>query len=227
MSLVERLVKRIHRIVTRPWLLHRMRELGISWYPPNYVYFDTFGPSSVVADVGCGYEAEFSRHVIDAHGLRAFGVDPTRKHALFLRELEKSSHGRFTHLPLAVSRTTGRLTFHESKQNESGSILTAHTNIRNDETTAYEVESVSLRELVRRLGTESVAFLKLDLEGAEYDLFEQVDEEDLRPFGQIFLECHHHCTDHTFRETKDLVGRVCRTGFNVFTLDQHNYLFYR
>ena len=128
-----------------------MRELGISWYPPNYVYLDTFGPSSIVADVGCGYEAEFSRHMIDVHGLRAFGVDPTRKHALFLSELERSSRGRFTHLPLAVSRTTGRLTFHESTQNESGSILTAHTNIQNDATTDYHVESVNLRELVRRL----------------------------------------------------------------------------
>src|SRR5256886_3562008 len=99
MSFVERLVKMIQRLATRPWLLHRMHELGISWYPPNYVFFDTLGPSSIVADVGCGYEAEFSRHMIDAHGLRAVGVDPTRKHALFLSELEKSSQGRFTHLP--------------------------------------------------------------------------------------------------------------------------------
>jgi FkbM family methyltransferase len=191
------------------------------------VYFDTFTEASVVADVGCGYEAEFSRHMLDQHGLRAVGVDPTRKHAPFLRELEGSSQGRFRHLPVAVSRENGVLTFHESRQNESGSLLATHTNVQRDDTNDYEVESVSLPELTRRLGGGSVDFLKLDLEGAEYDLFERVSEEDLRPFGQIFLEFHHHCTDHTVAETKEVVDRISRNGFKVFTLDRHNYLFYR
>src|SRR5215203_476629 len=170
MNLVARAYRRVRQLIRQPLLRRRMRRLGMTYYPPNYVYFDSFGPESVVADVGCGYEAEFSRHMIATHGLRAFGVDPTRKHAGSLQTLVKSSGGRFVHLPLAVTQRNGVLTFHESRQNESGSILAEHTNVRHDETVTYDVESVSLAELRRRVGGNTVDFLKLDLEGAEYDL---------------------------------------------------------
>ena len=227
MSLVARGVRRLRDAVTRPFLLREMQRRGLNFYPPNYVYRDAFGPASVVADVGCGYEAEFSRHMIATHGLRAFGVDPTRKHAAALRALVETSGGRFMHLPLAVTSANGVTTFHESRQNESGSILPEHTNVRQDETIAYEVETVSLDELRRRLGSETVDFLKLDLEGAEYDLLRDVSPEVLRPFAQVFVEFHHHCTNHTVEETRAVVRRIAEAGFRVFTLDEHNYLFYR
>lgn len=226
MNIVARIVRRLRGMVMRPFLLRRMRRLGITCYPPN-IYFDTFSESSIVADVGCGHEAEFSRHMIKEHGLRAFGIDPTKKHAPSLRELERTSRGRFTHLALAVTRENGLLTFHESRENESGSVLSAHTNVLQDHTIDYEVESVSLPELTRRLGGGTLAFVKLDLEGAEYDLLGNVSESDLVPFGQLFVEFHHHCTNHTVRETKAIVERIASKGFKVFTLDEHNYLFYR
>jgi FkbM family methyltransferase len=226
MRLLRRILRYGHRVVTRPLGVVRMRLLGIRHFPPNYVYFDRLGPGSIVVDVGCGYEAEFSRHVIDRYGVRAIGVDPTRKHEPFLKDLERRSGGRFRHVPLAVTPQAGQLLFYESTQNESGSILATHTNVQHDDTTAYTVESVSLRELGQRLGVDRIDYLKLDLEGAEYGLFDAPGEE-LRPFEQIFLECHHHCTQHTFAETKALVRRVRRAGFRVFTLDRHNFLFYR
>jgi FkbM family methyltransferase len=204
-----------------------MTRLGITFRPPNYVYFDAFTESSVVADVGCGHEAELSRLLIKEHGLRAFGVDPTRKHAPYLRELEQTTAGRFTHLPFAVTCANGPLTFHESDENESGSVLRGHANILQDRTHDYEVESVDLTHLARRLGGGNVDLLKLDLEGAEYDLLAHVSGAALQPFSQLFVEFHHHCTDHSVRETKALVARIARAGFKVFTLDAHNYLFYR
>ena len=99
--------------------------------------------------------------------------------------------------------------------------------MQNDEITSYNVESVSLSELVRRIGTTPVDFIKLDLEGAEYELLDNLSDEDINPFKQIFIEFHHHCTNHTTQETKLLVQNICSKGFKVFTLDYHNYLFYK
>lgn len=227
MSIVVRSARRVRDLVTRPFLLRRLQRQGITYYPPNYVYFDRFGADSIVLDVGCGYEAEFSRHMIQRHGLHAVGVDPTRKHASSLDALARESSGLFTHLPVAVTRASGTLTFHESRENESGSVLPEHTNVRNDSTISYEVETVDLLELTRRVGRESIDFLKLDLEGAEYDLLREVGAADVAPFAQIFVEFHHHCTDHSADETRLLVKRLAGFGFAVLTLDRHNYLFYR
>jgi len=204
-----------------------MKMLEIKFYPPNYLYFDNFNELSVIVDAGCGHEAEFSKHLIKKHNLQVFGVDPTMKHTPYLKLLEESTKGKFRHLAIAVTKKNGFITFHESSQNESGSILLEHTNMQNDEIITYNVESLNLRELVRRIGTTPIDFMKLDLEGAEYELLDEISDEDINPFKQIFVEFHHHCTRYSTQETKRLVRNICSKGFKVFTLDQHDYLFYK
>jgi FkbM family methyltransferase len=194
---------------------------------PNYVFLDRFTPSSVIIDVGCGYDAEFSRHLIEAYGLHAYGVDPTRKHAPALKALADASHGKFQHWPLAVSQEVGRLTFQESRNRESGSLLPEHTNLREDVSIAYEVESVTLGELVQRIGSKSIALAKLDLEGAEYELLKKAAPQDFAAFDQLFIEFHHHCTRYTIQDTQDIILKLKGMGFVAFTLDHHNYLFYK
>lgn len=204
-----------------------MTRKGISFFDPNYVFLDRFEESSTVIDVGCGSEAEFSLFMIHKYGLNAYGVDPTRKHAPSLKKLEEQTGGKFQHLPLAVSVENGSIMFHESSDNESGSLLLEHINIQNDETRSYEVESVSPKELLSRLGLSRVEFIKLDLEGAEYELLQGLKKEDLEPFRQIFIEFHHHCTGYTEKDTRKRVKQLAHMGFKVFSLDLHNYLFYK
>jgi FkbM family methyltransferase len=195
---------------------------------PNFVYRPDLSPDSVVIDAGCSYEADFSVCLIGRHGVRAFGVDPTRKHRGALRQLEERYPGRFAHVPCAIAATDGTLTFHESQINESGSLFSDHVNVIQDETTSYAVEAVTLRTLLKRVSVATVDIVKLDLEGAEYELLESATSDDLRPFRQLFVEFHHHAVRH-FREadTRRTVKRVADFGFRTFSVDDHNYLFYR
>jgi FkbM family methyltransferase len=227
MNIMKRIIRKLYQMIIKPLNLVKMKRLGIQFFPPNYVFFDSFNEHSVIVDVGCGHEAEFSKYMIERYNLNAFGVDPTRKHSPALKQLEGSTAGKFRHLAIAVAERDGVVTFNESRQNESGSILSDHTNVRNDDLITYDVESVSMSGLVRKVGATHVDLLKLDLEGAEYGLLEKITEEDLSPFNQIFIEFHDHCTDHTIQETEMLVQRICSKGFDVFTLDAHNYLFYK
>lgn len=205
----------------------KFRNLGLRFHKPNFIYQDFLNENSRIIDVGCGFEADLSMLMIEKYGLTAFGVDPTKKHAPFLKELEAQSKGRFHHLPYAVSKDNQTLSFFESKENESGSILNEHTNIKNDEIIMYDVESLSLKELVKKTGSTSVDLLKLDIEGAEYELLKNVSKEDVAPFKQIFIEFHHHCTDYSIKETEKIVQHLSEKNFKVFTRDNHNYLFFR
>jgi FkbM family methyltransferase len=208
--------------------LRKARREGLVFVEPNFVYRPDLSPDSVVIDAGCSYEADFSVCLIRRHGVRAFGVDPTRKHSGALRQLEEQYAGRFAHVPCAIAATDGTLTFHESRVNESGSLLSDHVNVIHDETTSYEVEAVTLSTLLKRVSVETVDILKLDLEGAEYEVFEGATPGQLRPFRQLFVEFHHHAVTH-FREadTRRIVKRVADFGFRTFSVDDHNYLFYR
>jgi FkbM family methyltransferase len=194
---------------------------------PNFIYCPALPAGSVVIDAGCSHEADSSVGLIQRHGVRAFGVDPTDKHRDALRRLEAEYPARFTHVPCAIAASDGILTFHESRANESGSLLSDHVNVIHDETTIYNVEAITLPTLPK-LGIDRVAILKLDLEGAEYALLEAVTADDLRPFSQVFVEFHHHAVSHySDADTRRVVARLAGFGFRTFSLDDHNYLFHR
>lgn len=207
--------------------LRKAKEMGITFVPPNYVFLDRFNSSSVIIDVGCGYDADFSLFMISKFGLRAIALDPTEKHAQSLRSLEAQFGGRFKHVPLAVAATDGTLRFHESLENVSGSILADHTNVINDPIRTYEVESTSMQRLLERLHLTRADYLKLDLEGAEYEVINSAGREVLSGFDQIFVEFHHHCSHYSIRDTHGAVALMAAKGFQSFTLDDHNYLFFR
>lgn len=228
MNIVQRAARRIRRTIKKHVRLRQAGRLGLVSVEPNFIYRPNLSSDSVVVDGGCSYEADFSVHMMRRHGVRAFGVDPTRKHRDALRLLEEQHAGRFTHVACAIAASDGVLTFHESRTNESGSLLDDHVNVTHDPTTSYEVEAVTLRSLLKRLGVGSVDILKLDLEGAEYALFEGMTPEQLLPFKQVFVEFHHHAVTHfSEADTRRIVASISGFGFEAFSLDDHNYLFYR
>jgi FkbM family methyltransferase len=181
-----------------------------------------------VVDVGCADDADFSQHLIARFGVTAFAVDPTRKHEPALRALEKRLRPKLIHLPLALANRAGRVPFNESVENVSGSLLAGHVNVRRDHVKSYEVEAVTLADLTLRIGYARIDLLKLDIEGAEFDLLREVAPEHLRPFAQIFVEFHHQTVaGYEFEHTLALVQRIERFGFSAFTLDDRNWLFWQ
>jgi FkbM family methyltransferase len=204
----------------------KARKLGLARFLPNYIYVRAFDASSVVIDVGCGFGAEFSRHMITKYGARAFGVDPTHRHAPALAKIEAKMAGRFTHLPLAVSAAAGTITFHESLGHESGSLLDDHLYVQHDKLRTYQVESVTLTGLRERTGFQAIDCVKLDLEGAEYELLQAATKEELAPFRQIFVEFHHDTVErYTARDTEAMAARIAGMGFRPISVDGRNYLF--
>lgn len=205
-----------------------MRKINIKFVKPNYLFIDKFNCSSTVIDVGCGYDADLSVYLIKEYNLRSFGVDPTRKHAKSLKMLSKKTKDNFQFFPLAVTAENGKLLFNESAENVSGSILQDHINVKQDTISSYEVESVTLNTLLSRLDLIKADYLKLDIEGAEYELITNIDTKILEKFDQIFIEFHHHCIDcYSVDDTKRMVEFLKKRGLKAFTLDNHNYLFYK
>ncbi len=225
---VDRVIRRNVKKFVR---LQQFKRKGIEYCPPNFI----FSPEKwkkdhvpVVIDVGCGYKAELSVMMIERYGAKVFAVDPTLKHRPALANLCDKYKSRFCHIPFAISTSDGTQTFFESKINESGSIMPDHVNIVNDETISYEVKVLTPLSLLAHVGIDSADMLKLDIEGAEYDLLENLSGNQLLPFGSIFIEFHHHAVSrYCEADTTRLVDKLCGFGLKAFSLDDHNYLFVR
>jgi FkbM family methyltransferase len=166
--------------------------------------------------------------MMDRFGATCYGVDPTRKHRAALQTLVQRNTGLFHYLPYAVAATSGTLQFSESDVNVSGSLFDDHVNIRCGSTTTYQIQSVTLRDLVSLIGVERIDFLKLDLEGAEYELVEGANIHDFMAYEQLFIEFHHHAVARfSIADTQKAVQRIVALGYQSFSLDDQNYLFYR
>jgi len=228
MSILKRIVRKIYRDMCKLIRLRQARRLGIAYVEPNFLYWPRIKPGDTVVDAGCSYEADFSLLMIERHRARCYAVDPTRKHREALAALEARYCNSLFHLPIAIGPSSSELVFHESKTNESGSLMENHTNVRLDATISYKVRVVTLPKLVEELGIDKIAILKLDIEGAEYPLLLDVNPSDLDPFDQIFVEFHHHAvSDYTIENTKEVIQRFSDMGFKSFSLDNINYLFWR
>ena len=208
------------------------RKLGVKEYKNysnSFILLERFDEDSVIIDVGCAEDADFSQTIINEYKLRCFAVDPTRKHLKALRKLEEKYGELFQYNQLAVGSRNEVIKFHESKVNQSGSLLNSHINVQKDNVEEYEVECVTLSGLFDRLGVSSgVSLLKLDIEGAEYELIESVEGEVLLKVDQIFIEFHHHAIpEYDIADTKRMVDKIEKLGFHSFTFDNHNYLFYQ
>lgn len=214
------------KIVRRIWF----RTKGIRYIAPDFIFFYTPEAQKrlTVIDVGCGSVAEFSTNMIERYDAKCIAVDPTLKHRPVLSDLAKKYGDRFIHVPFAVCASNGTLTFFQSNVNESGSIMTDHANVVRDEGTSYEVRGITPISLLDYLELDSVDILKLDIEGAEYELLENLEKNELLPFEQIFVEFHHHAVQrYTEIDTQNIVDNICRFGFENYSLDNHNYLFRR
>ncbi|OIP83923.1 MAG: hypothetical protein AUK44_03865 [Porphyromonadaceae bacterium CG2_30_38_12] len=206
----------------------KYNRLGLFGFPPNYFFLPHFNPNSVVVDVGCGFEAELSVTLIEKFGLKSFAIDPTHKHAPLLQKIEAEHVPNLTYWQYALSSENGETVFYEAEHCESGSLLTSHTNVQNDTVQAYQVKLIDLQTLIGMTKAVTIDLLKIDIEGAEYSLFNKTNLDALKHVKQLFVEFHHiSVKDYNANDTKNIVKIIENQNFNSFSYDGLNYLFYR
>jgi FkbM family methyltransferase len=99
----------------------------------------------------------------------------------------------------------------------SSSLLANKSNV--DPKNYVNVEGVPLSKFVRDLG-RPVALLKMDIEGAEVDVLNQLLDEGLHEaIGQAFVEVHDRKVPELAGPTRKLRERLAAMGVTTFRLD--------
>lgn len=226
MNIVSRIVRKVTRELSQRTRLKKLAAQGFQTAPPNYVFLPPKVATPAVIDIGCGYEAEFAVGWITERGAKALIVDPTRKHRPFLEAIVEKHAPSLQHLPYAVSAADGECTFYESVDNESGSLQGDHVNVDGAETTSYQVTQRTIAGLIAEAGFDEIEMIKVDIEGAEFELFEGFDFDAVRNARQMFVEFHHNqISSRSADDTLAIVARFEEHGFTANTADQVNYLF--
>jgi hypothetical protein len=89
-----------------------------------------------------------------------------------------------------------------------------------------EVEIRKVSTLMKELGHESIDLLKLNIEGSEYGVINDIATNNLQ-VKQICVEFHHALEDYQLRDTIETIGTLRKMGFKFFGRNYNAFSFIR
>lgn len=217
----------------REWRLPRgFRRLGTR-YGGWWIDVTAIGDSPLLIDCGLGADISFPVAFLEHFGGRVIGVDPNPKSLAYCRQ--RCPPGMEIRANAFWKVAGESLTFHLPRPKEqlpkgadgvSGSLLDSHEYVAGGD--AITVTTTSLAELLADAGRHECDVLKLDIEGAEYEVFAALCRtgEILRA-RQILVEFHHRVTDHSIEQTLATAKSIEHAGFRLIHVEGRNYIFRR
>jgi FkbM family methyltransferase len=169
---------------------------------------------SVVVDLGAN-RGELSRQIRRRFGSRCFAVEPVPELLAAIGDDEVASK-----VQAAVVGSGGKATLTTSRNPEAASL---YPTIAKHEgaTGTIVVPAVTLEALLERWQLTHVDLLKVDVEGAEVELLEALDDSGFERFGQITVEFHDFLPGATPPAVvRRVVQRLRRLGFFALVMSR-------
>lgn len=171
----------------------------------GWIIPDVVEPDWVCYCVGAGGDVSFDLELIRRYGVSVRCFDPVSGYVESARR-EADGESRFSIVQAAIATTDGPIRMQVTHDEGSRSVSAAHLY---DSENFIELPGRTLASLMDELHDERVDLLKLDIEGAEYELLAQLD---LRRLGvKVFATQLHHTG--TVREAKALIARLREAGY--------------
>jgi len=186
----------------------------------------------LLIDCGLGEDISFPVAFLQAFGGNVIGVEPNPRS---LNYCQGRMPVGMTVLPKAFWSESGKKLefFLPRPQQElprgadgvSGSLDGSHEYAGNRK---LEVETTSLAEILGQHARSECDVLKMDIEGAEYEVLKQLcGSGEIRMAVQVLIEFHHKVTAHTLEDTQRAVAQMERNGFQLVHTEGRNYIFRR
>jgi FkbM family methyltransferase len=218
---VDRLMKAVgfdHRTVTADGLRFTVRRStwadesiirhvveNHEYHPPGY----EIGPDDLVIDVGANigtFSVGAARAAVNGWVL-AYEPEP-ENFALLRRNLDRNRCRNVTPVRAAVADATGTRTLRVNADSSGGHAL------RSDGEPGLTVASVSLKAIFDEYRVERCDYLKLDCEGAEYEILYGLPADYFRRVRRIALEYHADPAEKRVR-AGELIRHLRDVGYRI------------
>jgi len=172
-------------------------------------------PATCVYSFGVGEDIRFERALVDRFGMQVDLFDPTPRS---LEWLDAQPLGdRLIFHPWGLASFDGMARFRPPRNPAHIS----HRLVPESECSGdlIELRVFRLSTLLQRLSHDRLDVLKMDIEGAEYEVIADLLASPIRP-TQILLEFHHHLRGVTLEQTEASVARLNRAGYRIFAVSE-------
>lgn len=172
---------------------------------------DGIGPDSVVYSFGAGEDISFDLAMIERFGLEMHVFDPTPRAIAWLES--QSLPRSFRMHPYGLADFDGKALFYPpEKQTHISHSIRERPGTADR---AVEVQLHRISTIMAELNHKHVDVLKMDIEGAEYPVLEDILENKIDVY-QILVEFHHQFDDIDVSQTRRAVERLNEAGYRIF-----------
>lgn len=190
-------------------------ELDASWvflgteYGGYAVLPERLGPDSIVFSVGLGEDISFDLALIERFGCRVHGFDPTPRSIAWLESQALPERFQLHRYGLADFDGVARFAPPENPAHVS------HHLVKGSGESVSEFPVKRLSTVLAALGHARLDVLKLDIEGAEYGVLDEMLATGTLP-GQLLVEFHHGMHGIPLARTEAMLDRLISAGYRVF-----------
>ena len=170
----------------------------------------------IVIDVGShvGYFTMYAAN--NANQGTVYSIEPYKESFEILKKnLKLNNLTNVKSFNAAISKVTKQVTLYIDKNNQIGNSI-----FKTDNTTeSKKVDSFSLEDFVENNKIEKINFLKLDCEGAEFEILLNTNKELIKKINKISAEIHENYNTSSLEE---LVEFLEKNNFKVNTTKMSN-----
>ena len=168
----------------------------------------------LVYSFGIGGDVSFDVSMVKQYNARAiFCYDPTITPAAFTN-LTKGKDQHLSFEQIGLGATDSVIDFYRSKDPRIGSLVTT-PGLKGYKPEPYLTAPIrQLSSITTMLNHDWVDLIKLDVEGAEFDIFSQVDLQAL-PTSQLLIEFHARLIKDGWEKQKQIYQRFAEAGWEL------------
>lgn len=171
------------------------------------------GRDAVVYSFGVGEDASFDLALIEQFGITVHAFDPTPKAIAWVGR--QHFNDRFRFFPVGIADEDGEVLAYapEDPAHASYSVISGLPG----RAVAIPIAVKRLATIMQELGHDHVDLLKMDIEGAEYRVIDDLCRSGIRP-KQILLEFHHFLPGMDARTTRTSLRALRKCGYRIFSV---------
>ncbi|RWO92684.1 FkbM family methyltransferase [Mesorhizobium sp.] len=168
---------------------------------------------SIVYSFGVGEDASFDVALIQRFGMDVHAFDPTPRAVDWVRG--QTLPLQFKLYEYGLADFDGKMLFSppENPEHVSHSVLERSLG----DAQAISLPVKRLTTIMRELGHSRIDLLKMDIEGAEYSVVEDLGRSEIRP-KQLLVEFHHRFPTVGAQKSRDAITKLKSLGYGLFSV---------
>lgn len=180
------------------------------WRLPN----NAVKEGGVVYSIGVCDDLDFELEMISRYQAELFAFDPTPYSVDWIAQQTLPTNFNFK--PWAAAGEDGHFVLYPriDKHGHASTVMYTFHTVDENRIDGVRVEALTIASMMQRLGHEQIDVLKMDVEGAEYEVLNSLLESQVRP-KVIMVEFHHRFKGIGKARTEQTVSDLRRAGYVI------------